>query len=122
MGTNYYVHGATNSSNGKHFGKLSAGWDFALHVYPDEGIFRLEDWLLLLSDKNVEVRDGYNKRIKVKPLLRKVLGLDRKARLKPLPQKDAIINPFTDRLQPTSGCWGVHSIHSSYYCLNCDFC
>tara|TARA_R110002050_G_scaffold222861_1_gene358657 strand:+ start:53 stop:421 length:369 start_codon:yes stop_codon:yes gene_type:complete len=121
MGTNYYVYTPTNHNNGKHFGKRSAGWDFALHVYPDEGIFRLEDWLLLLSDKKVEVRDGYNKRIKLKPLLRKVMGLERKAMLKPLPQKDAVINPFTDRLHPTSGCWGVHSIHTSYYCLDCNF-
>ena len=116
MGTNYYID--TGNGCEKHFGKESYQWDFALHVYPDEGIFRLEDWLLLLSDKKVEVRDGYNKRIKLKPLLRKVMGLERKAMLKPLPQKDAVINPFTDRLRPASPILSF----AAYYCISRDFC
>ena len=77
MGTNYYVYGIAakvrNGKHGKHFGKRSAGWDFALHVYPDEGIERLEDWLYLLSDKNVEIRDEYGRKIKLKQLLRIIL-------------------------------------------------
>ena len=28
----------------KHIGKSSAGWCFALHVIPEEGIHGLEDW------------------------------------------------------------------------------
>jgi hypothetical protein len=29
----------------RHIGKSSAGWCFALHVYPDEGIHNLSDWM-----------------------------------------------------------------------------
>lgn len=40
MGTNYYV----KEVDGLHIGKSSAGWCFALHVYPDNGISDLKDW------------------------------------------------------------------------------
>ena len=142
MGTNYYVYGiAAKFSNGrKHLGKRSAGWDFALHVYPDEGINRLEDWLFLLSDKNAEVRDEYNKKIKLKHLLRIVLmgegcseagslasavanGSDRTAyNSYPYPfTGSAVLNPFTNRLRPKPDWEHTHSIHTSYYCLNYNF-
>jgi len=39
MGTNFYIE-----ENEKHIGKSSAGWCFALHVYPQEGINTLDDW------------------------------------------------------------------------------
>lgn len=71
MGTNYYV---IRAGEKKHLGiGRSAGRHFALHVYPDEGINRLEDWLVLLSDKKAEVRDDYGRRIKLKQLLRIIL-------------------------------------------------
>lgn len=49
MGTNYYMIEGTCPHCGrgggeKHIGKCSAGWCFALHVYPDEGINTLDDW------------------------------------------------------------------------------
>lgn len=50
MGTNYYwdennkCDHCGRSDDPLHIGKSSAGWCFALHVYPDEGIQTLEDW------------------------------------------------------------------------------
>lgn len=49
MRTNYYLHmnvceHCGRSDEQKHIGKGSAGWCFALHVYPDEGIRDLADW------------------------------------------------------------------------------
>ena len=131
MGTNYYVYGDAKFSNGKHLGKRSAGWDFALHVYPDEGINRLEDWLVTLSSKSVEVRDGYNKKIKLKHLLRIILmgeGCALAESSLPSGMVDAyglsgcaVLNPFTNRLHPKPDWEHTHSIHTSYYCLNYNF-
>ena len=36
MGTNYYL-------NDRHIGKSSAGWYFALHIYPEENINSLDE-------------------------------------------------------------------------------
>lgn len=49
MGTNYYIESDTCASCGHtpeplHIGKSSAGWCFALHVYPERGIVDLDDW------------------------------------------------------------------------------
>ena len=139
MGTNYYV--IDKEGDKKHFGKRSAGWDFALHVYPDEGIRSLEDWLVLLSNKRIEVRDDYGRKIKLKLLLRIVLmgegcaeagslvsavanGSDRTTSLNSYPYPftgSAVLNPFTNRLRPKPDWEHTHSIHTSYYCLNYNF-
>jgi len=50
MGTNYYWNETPDcphchrAGERKHIGKSSAGWVFALHVYPDEGINDIDDW------------------------------------------------------------------------------
>jgi len=52
MGTNYYYKNNedyTLPPDGKHIGKSSLGWCFALHVYPLEGIFDLSDWFRIMS-------------------------------------------------------------------------
>lgn len=67
MGTNYdLIEGGTCPTCGnhddarrRHIGKSSGGWCFGLHVYPDEGINNLGDWLPLFR-KGV-IRDEYNK-------------------------------------------------------------
>lgn len=59
MGTNYYLQEKPPCEccgrpyKSKHIGKSSAGWCFALHVYPDEGINDLPDWAGLWDDKSV---------------------------------------------------------------------
>lgn len=62
MGTNFYAESKPcpccgHVKESKHIGKSSAGWCFALHVYPDEGINSLEDWKKYWEDK--EIRDEY---------------------------------------------------------------
>ncbi len=49
MSTNYYLRNVPCPCCGHvdeplHIGKSSMGWCFALHVIPNEGLMRLEDW------------------------------------------------------------------------------
>ncbi len=57
MGTNYYLKqlGAENL----HIGKSSAGWCFALHVYPEKGINTLDDWMDLFYGSFSGIEDEY---------------------------------------------------------------
>ncbi len=122
MGTNYYVYGTTEHRYKKHFGKRSAGWDFALHVYPDEGINRLEDWLYLLSDKNVEIRDDYGRKIKLKHLLRIVLMGEGCAFAESFGgSEDGVLNPFTQRFSPPPDSDYCYEVFPSYFCRDHDF-
>lgn len=65
MGTNYYMASKPRCKEcghkepARHIGKSSVGWVFALHVYPDEGINDLEDWMPLLAEAP-EIRDEYD--------------------------------------------------------------
>lgn len=57
MGTNYYIkeNPCPTCGHGEevHIGKSSAGWCFALRVYPDKGINTLEDWKPLFENGNI---------------------------------------------------------------------
>lgn len=50
MGTNYYLHETSacptcgHRQPKRHIGKSSAGWLFALRIYPEEGINTYADW------------------------------------------------------------------------------
>jgi len=63
MGTNYYWHNKKpcptcgHEDEPLHIGKSSAGWVFALHVYPDKGIDDLQDWESRWGEG--EIRDEY---------------------------------------------------------------
>lgn len=64
MGTNYYWHNdacvhCRRSDQQKHIGKSSSGWCFSLHVYPEEGIKDLEDWIKLFSTPGSLIKDEY---------------------------------------------------------------
>lgn len=68
MGTNYYLCPNRCSHCGrtdekKHIGKSSAGWAFALHVYPDDGIKDLDDWIPLFLAKTNHIEDEYGREI-----------------------------------------------------------
>jgi len=63
MGTNYYWHTSECSHCGrgdepKHIGKSSAGWVFALHVYPEEGIEDMDGWERVWKGEG-RIRDEY---------------------------------------------------------------
>lgn len=59
MGTNYYLKPKDDCPTckrpfeTKHIGKSSAGWCFALHVYPEEGINDLPDWTQLFASGRI---------------------------------------------------------------------
>jgi len=67
MGTNYYLTATVcpcckqPTAENKHIGKSSAGWVFALHVYPEEGINDLPDWKEKWSADGATITDEYGK-------------------------------------------------------------
>lgn len=68
MGTNYYVHGPKcqecgRSSEPRHIGKSSGGWCFGLHVYPEEGIHDLGDWVRYWSVSDLYILNEYDDRV-----------------------------------------------------------
>jgi hypothetical protein len=81
MGTNYYLYGPSchecrHIPEPKHIGKSSAGWCFALHVYPNDGdnsINSLGDWKDYIKlDQKVNgsiIRDEYEKELTLEELL-----------------------------------------------------
>lgn len=67
MGTNYYWYPIPPCSmchrpatTSYHIGKSSAGWVFALHTYPTEGIHDLYDWMPMLLTPGADIRDEYD--------------------------------------------------------------
>ena len=73
MGTNYYARGAApcpcchRPHPDRHIGKSSAGWCFALRVYPEDGLNSLEDWENFLVGK--VIFDEYNRVVGLDELL-----------------------------------------------------
>ncbi len=75
MGTNYYWFKEDKCKCCKreypaiHIGKSSAGWVFALHVYPEEGLHNLEDWKLRWATKDSYIEDEYGRVIDIEMML-----------------------------------------------------
>ncbi len=76
MGTNYYLQTkppccptCKRPYEDRHIGKSSAGWVFALHVYPEEGINIFADWINLLSQTETTIRDEYGRTVLLKDML-----------------------------------------------------
>lgn len=68
MGTNYYhitdnlcphCHKVIGERLRRHIGKCSGGWCFALHVYPDDEIHDLPDWLELFQGGHIQDEYGH---------------------------------------------------------------
>lgn len=69
MGTNYYYERASkgpcpecgheDEAPRLHIGKSSAGWVFALHVIPEEGLNTLDDWEALWNRPGGQIRNEY---------------------------------------------------------------
>ena len=102
MGTNYY-HIAQEPCpcckrpyKPRHIGKSSGGWCFALHVYPDEKINTLEDWIELL--KTGQIVDEYDQEISSEQLINKMTLRRRNITLAPsaewLRRNQAVLGPY----------------------------
>jgi hypothetical protein len=73
LSTNYYLHApacphcGTETEKPRHLGKSSAGWCFALHVYPEEDLHNWKDiwnhidWLV--NEADCEIKDEYSRAI-----------------------------------------------------------
>lgn len=77
MGTNYYFHRnvcphCKRSDEHLHIGKSSAGWCFSLHIYPEDGIRDLDDWLVLFDTPNSEIRDEYGQSITARDMIAQI--------------------------------------------------
>lgn len=78
MGTNYYLVRSEvpcptcghDESDEIHIGKSSAGWVFALHIYPDDGINSLEDWVFLFEAH--PIRDEYGRDVSTEKMLENI--------------------------------------------------
>ena len=83
VGTNYYwikpgkkclSCGTLLGEERLHIGKSSAGWVFALHVYPTKNILDLPDWWRLWQQDVTEIRDEYGKLVSRADMLSCVLA------------------------------------------------
>lgn len=75
MGTNYYIADrycdhCKRSERERHIGKSSWGWNFALHIYPDEGICTLEDWKPIL-ERSI-IADEYGTIVSYEEMLKEI--------------------------------------------------
>ena len=76
MGTNYYMKEDVCEHCGrgeelKHIGKSSHGWNFTLHIYPEEDIKSLHDWEMLWMGEDIV--NEYNNKIPEKEMLKIIL-------------------------------------------------
>lgn len=72
MGTNYYLYRNVCEHCGRsddrvHIGKSSAGWCFALCVYPNDRIYDLPDWEFELQ--NGVIKDEYGELVSFEELI-----------------------------------------------------
>lgn len=67
MGTNYYLYREAacghcgHRAEPLHIGKSSAGWCFALHVIPEEGLDSLDAWKVAWSSEGTGIEDEYGR-------------------------------------------------------------
>lgn len=81
MGTNYYwvkkdkkceTCGHTSVEEKKHIGKSSGGWCFSLHVYTDEGIHDLPNWIDKWVDEQGLIEDEYGEPVTIGNMLESI--------------------------------------------------
>ena len=53
-----------------HIGKTGTGWNFAVHVIPEEHLHSLDDWRALWSEPGALIRDEYGKQVSVEEIER----------------------------------------------------
>lgn len=75
MGTNYYFHPGPaceccgRAPQATHIGKSSAGWNFAVHVLPAQGINSLDDWRKMFTRPGSYILDEYGTKITEEEML-----------------------------------------------------
>lgn len=79
MGTNYYwvikehkkceTCGHIENEEKKHIGKSSIGWCFSLHVYIEEGINDLAEWIDKWTYENGCIKDEYGESVMIGDML-----------------------------------------------------
>ena len=81
MGTNYYHHPKPpceccgRAWEPRHIGKSSCGWCFALHVYPDDGIRGIDDWVR--QWQSGVIKDEYGHQVTPAEMLSKIVDRER---------------------------------------------
>ncbi len=87
MGTNYYLvtdvcECCRRGADRKHIGKSSAGWCFALRVYPDKWdepkILNLAAWQLEWSQPKSKIEDEYGRTVTPEEMLDIIINRGRK--------------------------------------------
>lgn len=92
MGTNYYLETQPpcptcgREYESRHIGKSSAGWCFALHVYPEESTMNLEDWKQDWRGK--QIVDEYGRKLTPDEMLAVITDRHWLRRDEPLGYKD----------------------------------
>ena len=93
MGTNFYMATECEScghlKRERHIGKSSAGWVFALHVYPDEAINNITDWIRILYTTTSSIIDEYDDPIDEDDMLSTIIC---RRWPKPWKEEDLILN------------------------------
>lgn len=114
MGTNYFYERASSEpcptcdheqdSSRLHIGKSSAGWVFALHVIPAEGLNSLDDWEALWNRPGGQIRDEYGEHVSPEAMQRIIRERT------PLP-KQSQYGPRRDpdRSKHGPGTWDLHT-------------
>jgi hypothetical protein len=69
MGTNYYWIDGRNPEARTHIGKSSAGWVFGLHVYPEDNINDLIDWVRFWDGQEGWIENEYNDKVEIPDML-----------------------------------------------------
>ena len=72
MGTNFYWIDGQNPEEPRHIGKSSAGWVFALHIYPEDGIDDLPDWLRFWDMMEGHIEDEYDRVVPVLDMVSRI--------------------------------------------------
>lgn len=75
MGTNFYYHDDDVTYGYiRHIGKSSAGWCFSLHVYEEDLLLSLKDWIDLMLFPYSHIEDEYGNTLGIEDMLCLIVG------------------------------------------------
>jgi len=92
MGTNYYAEINDEDQTELHIGKSSSGWAFNLRQHPVIDINSFYDWLRILSQNNVVIRDEYGMQLEMKEMVNKIMNRKRYMVIDMMTQRDLDLN------------------------------